>query len=85
MRAIYTKALALTELFGAKNPFIYSKSSEKISFKAAVIWAFCAVVLLFFQAVSQTFYRQKSQISYAMLLGAFAFCAFAFIGQLFKQ
>ena len=28
--------------------FIYSKSSEKKSFKAAVISAFCAVILLFF-------------------------------------
>ena len=31
-----------------KALFIYSKSSEKKSFKAAVISAFCAVILLFF-------------------------------------
>ena len=30
--------------------FIYSKSSEKKSFKAAVISAFCAVILLFFSS-----------------------------------
>ena len=58
--------------------FIYSKSSEKKSFKAAVISAFCAVILLFFQAVSWAFYRQKSQISCAMLL-ALAHLALLFV------
>ena len=33
-----------------KALFIYSKSSEKKSFKAAVISAFCAVILLFFSS-----------------------------------
>ena len=65
--------------------FIYSKSSEKKSFKAAVISAFCAVILLFFSSCELGFLSPK--IANILLLGTlgFDFCAFAFIGQLFKQ
>ena len=68
-----------------KALFIYSKSSEKKSFKAAVISAFCAVILLFFSNCKLGFLSPK--IANILLLGAlgFAFCAYAFIGQLFKQ
>ena len=39
--------------------FIYSKSSEKKSFKAAVISAFCAVILLFFSNCKLGFLSPK--------------------------
>ena len=66
-----------------KALFIYSKSSEKKSFKAAVISAFCAVILLFFSSCE----LGSPKIANILLLGTlgFDFCAFAFIGQLFKQ
>ncbi|MDY3245157.1 hypothetical protein [Campylobacter sp.] len=42
--------LTLSIILVLKALFIYSKSSEKKSFKAAVISAFCAVILLFFSS-----------------------------------
>lgn len=71
-----------------KALFIYSKSSEKKSFKAAVISAFCAVILLFFSSCELGFLSPKiaNILRYAFSLGAlgFAFCAFAFIKQIFS-
>ena len=65
-----------------KALFIYSKSSEKKSFKAAVISAFCAVILLFFSSCELGFLSPKiaNILRYAFSLGAlgFAFCAFDF-------
>ncbi|MDD0855365.1 hypothetical protein [Campylobacter magnus] len=70
-----------------KALFIYSKS-EKKSFKAAVISAFCAVILLFFSSCELSFLSPKiaNILRYAFSLGAlgFAFCAFAFIKQIFS-
>ena len=63
-------------------------SSEKKSFKAAVISAFCAVILLFFSSCELGFLSPKiaNILRYAFSLGAlgFAFCAFVFIKQIFS-
>ena len=69
-----------------KALFIYSKSSEKKSFKAAVISAFCAVILLFFSSCELGPPKIANILHYAFSLGAlgFAFCAFAFIRQIFS-
>ncbi|MDY4802622.1 hypothetical protein [Campylobacter sp.] len=66
--------------------FIYSKSSEKKSFKAAVISAFCAVILLFFSSCELGFLSSKiaNILRYAFNL-ALLFAPLIFIGQLFKQ
>ena len=69
-----------------KALFIYSKSSEKKSFKAAVISAFCAVILLFFSSCELGSPKIANILRYAFSLGAlgFAFCAFVFIRQIFS-
>ena len=61
-----------------KALFIYSKSSEKKSFKAAVISAFCAVILLFFSSCELGSPKIANILCYAFR--RIAFCAFAFIG-----
>ena len=71
-----------------KALFIYSKTSEKKSFKAAVISAFGAVILLYLSSCELNIFSQKiaNILRYAFSLGAlgFAFCAFAFIKQIFS-
>ena len=51
--------LTLSIILVLKVLFIYSKSSEKKSFKAAVISAFCAVILLFFSSCELGFLSPK--------------------------
>ena len=51
-----------------KALFLYSKTSEKKSFKAAVISAFGAVILLYLSSCELNIFSQKSQISCATLL-----------------
>ena len=69
-----------------KALFIYSKSSEKKSFKAAVISAFCAVILLFFSSCELGFLSPKiaNILRYAFNL-ALLFAPLIFIGQAFEQ
>ena len=51
--------LTLSIILVLKALFIYSKSSEKKSVKAAVISAFCAVFLLFFSNCKLGFLSPK--------------------------
>lgn len=71
-----------------KALFIYSKKGEQKAFRAAVISALCAVILLFFSSCKLDFFSQKiaNILRYAFSLGVlgFAFCAFAFIRQIFS-